>query len=700
MQTVQTTHSHVHPTPAPRRQRLMPRVTLVAYRFLLEVLARMPVIGGMVVLRSFLSPPRTSSRVSADDRALWHTATQETIRVGHVTCPLYRWTPAGSSRGHAVVCHGWAADASSMRSVIRDLIARGFTVWAPEAPAHGRAGGRLSSLPDFIRTLHAVLEKTGPVDVVIGHSFGAAATAMAVTGYPPLGPPRAVGGVVLISSPHHHRTYPDFFIRLLGLSETIRRKLYARLDHRFGPVETIRTIGAQLSTLSCPLMLIHDEQDVAVPVHQLDHIVSSLRADQPCTVLRTKGLGHVRGLTDSTVVEAVGDFADRCLQGDIASHPSYPSNETVDREANDLSISSLADFLRTQIRATPSETLAKQFKEYLRLMRLTELDVETYGAAGEKIRNCLHTPPAHAELIALIDATARNATANPFLVEAVRQLAHDGLNDWRRRNAPAWTTDAVDVVIYAAFMQRLTAAMRRDWRLVRDLIKGWRVQRKHMRWRKHAQRFVILKLLSIEYPFMKLLKFFEANAVPPSSIRTSLRINILEAVAFDLGRGLTDNAAAGTVLARYGHRGASATHDAQALRAKLPCGRSWADLYTVWNIGFVMHYANFPWALVKLLIPQVSDYGAEGDEYLYNRVIALYIHVHACAFRSIERGQRTSKTPARRRKSQYRCDRLLKIWGASTRRSADAFSASATNDAPKPIAQNFSNEGGNRHARR
>ena len=210
METVQTTYSPVRPTAAPRRVKGLPKIMLVAYRLVLEIMARLPVVGGMVVLRSFLTPPRNPSRLTDENRALWQRATRHSIRVGRTTCPLYQWTPPRTSRGHAVVCHGWADAAPSMLPIIRALLDRGFTVWAPEAPAHGRSAGRQSSLPDFIRTVHAALEHIGPVDVVVGHSFGAAAIGMAVTGYPPFGPVRNVGGVVLISSPHHHRAYPNF----------------------------------------------------------------------------------------------------------------------------------------------------------------------------------------------------------------------------------------------------------------------------------------------------------------------------------------------------------------------------------------------------------------------------------------------------------------------------------------------------------
>ena len=54
----------------------------------------------------------------------------------------------------------------------------------------------------------------------------------------------------------------------------------------------------------------------------------------------------------------------------------------------------------------------------------------------------------------------------------------------------------------------------------------------------------------------------------------------------------------------------------------------WADLYSVWNMAFVSHYKHFPYVLAKLIIPQVADNYGNSDEYIYNRAIALYIHLN------------------------------------------------------------------------
>lgn len=652
--------------PAKRRPKIMISLLLALYRVWLELVARLPWIGGALVMRRFLTPPSAAIRLSPRHNALWRTAVRQTIQVAGVPCPVYRWAPEESVRGCAVVCHGWAADARSMLSITEDLLARGFTVWAVDAPAHGRAGGRQSSLPAFIRAVQATMDLAGPVDIIVGHSFGAAAVAMAVAGRAPFGPARTVGGVVLMSSPHHHRTYPNFFVGRLGLGETVRRKLYAGLDHRFGSPETVPTIGKQLSTLDCPLMLIHDEEDKTIPVDQLNCMVAAL-SEPSYRVIRTRGLGHVHALHEPRIINAIGAFADETprRRGNVA-RPSTPATES-----GPISVGSVAASIAEQIRRTPSAALTERFDMFARLFRLQDmLEKATDPGVRSALIDRILPPPNRREILQLIAKSSEHALQNPYLVEAVAQLAHDGLDDLRIRKAEPWSKDAVGLITYAVLLERLTVACRQDWRLLRALVTHWRGVRKEIRWHRYTKRFVVLKLLSVEFPLVQLLRYLKSRAVPSSLLKWSLPLNILEAVSFDLASRRVDNGVAGAVLARFGHRAASISADGNAVQLNLPAAKSWVDLYTVWNLGFVLRYAHYPFSFVKLLIPQVSGSASKPQEYIYNRVIALYAHVHMVAFLS------TSGRPFT--DTDYRDERLDAIWGASARRSAEAYRATAT----------------------
>ena len=44
--------------------------------------------------------------------------------------------------------------------------------------------------------------------------------------------------------------------------------------------------------------------------------------------------------------------------------------------------------------------------------------------------------------------------------------------------------------------------------------------------------------------------------------------------------------------------------DGKTLGLFYPFGRQWADLYTTWNLAFVTNFRNWPYMMVKLLIPR------------------------------------------------------------------------------------------------
>jgi len=107
-----------------------------------------------------------------------------------------------------------------------------------------------------------------------------------------------------------------------------------------------------------------------------------------------------------------------------------------------------------------------------------------------------------------------------------------------------------------------------------------------------------------------------------------------------------DNGYAGTVLAKYkpgsrryndktGEGPSCFSDDGNAILLKMALPRKWADLYAVWNLAFVTSYSH-PYIMVKLLIPSVNDYKEEPAEYIYNRGMALYTHIHFELFRRVD----------------------------------------------------------------
>ena len=97
-----------------------------------------------------------------------------------------------------------------------------------------------------------------------------------------------------------------------------------------------------------------------------------------------------------------------------------------------------------------------------------------------------------------------------------------------------------------------------------------------------------------------------------------------------------DNALAGQPLLQLGSGGkrgdmakfARLSADGRTVETRPPLPLQWADLYTTWNMAFVSHLPNFPYFIVKLLIPTVSDYQDYPEAFIHHRLTTLWATIN------------------------------------------------------------------------
>ena len=193
--------------------------------------------------------------------------------------------------------------------------------------------------------------------------------------------------------------------------------------------------------------------------------------------------------------------------------------------------------------------------------------------------------------------------------------------------------------------------------------------------------FVRAKLASVELIVNKFVKAHEEQYVPHDLMKGILPVNIMEAVASDLVGGNRDNALAGTILAKYvpGHKKynertgegpSSFSDDGRGILLNMALPGKWADLYATWNLAFVTTYP-YPHMMVKLLIPSVNDYQDEPAEYIYNRAMALYTHIHWGLIRKVD------LAAAGKEKEDWPDDHLTKFWGQVNKENAKEYNREA-----------------------
>jgi len=253
-----------------------------------------PGLASRVVERIFFRPPRAK----ASPRAAASLATAERRSIDLDGLPLRYWVWPG--QGPAVyLLHGWGGSSAQLTSFVPELRARGFSVVAIDAPAHGESGGARSTLLHFSRALRAVALREGEPHAVVAHSLGGAATAHAIR------EGLAVGRAVFLGTPADIGVYFRDFLAAVGIPRSRHDLLVASLERRFGfswEELALQKIGPAMTT---PLLVVHDRADEEIPWTDGALIARSWPG---AVLVSPDGLGHRRILRDPDVVARVLDF--------------------------------------------------------------------------------------------------------------------------------------------------------------------------------------------------------------------------------------------------------------------------------------------------------------------------------------------------------------------------------------------------------
>jgi len=205
----------------------------------------------------------------------------------------------GNGPKKILLVHGWSGRGTQLVTFAEGLEKLGYSTISFDGPAHGKSSGSRTLLPEFIASILALEKEYGPFDGAIGHSLGGMALLNAVHGG--LDIPR----LVTIGSADIIQDIMDDFIKKLELKPEISDLLCTHFEKN-----SFRTMNSYSSsqvskTIEIPVLVVHDENDLEVPVHCAKNICEQL--DNGLLFL-TKNLGHRKILGDAKVVEKTLNF--------------------------------------------------------------------------------------------------------------------------------------------------------------------------------------------------------------------------------------------------------------------------------------------------------------------------------------------------------------------------------------------------------
>ena len=252
-----------------------------------------PALAARLGLRLFLTPPRYGA--PSREMAIRAKATIARLSLNSHVITTYAWGEGPT----VLLAHSWGGRGTQLAPFVKPLIQAGYRVVSFDGPAHGGSSGKQTNMMEFAATIKAVADANGPLYAVIGHSFGAANTLLAIRDKN-LTPKK----VVMIGCFAHGAWVIDTFGVLMHIPSYIVERMCRLLEQRYGGMLRWESLSLIEMTRAAdiPILLVHDMDDREVPyAHAL-----AIHTGAPNSRLKTtRGCGHRRILRN---IEAIQDI--------------------------------------------------------------------------------------------------------------------------------------------------------------------------------------------------------------------------------------------------------------------------------------------------------------------------------------------------------------------------------------------------------
>ena len=249
--------------------------------------------------RLFCTPQR---KAAGRTSALFRKGERLTLRYDGHKIRGHCWLPDEPPVKKVLIAHGFESASRHFDTYIAALVAKGYTVMAFDAPAHGESGGRRITLPDYINVLRLIEQTYGPFEAYLGHSLGA----LALTLFLETSPHNETTRLVLIAPAVEITTALASFARLFGLPADLVREMDTYAQEIGGHHFAWYSLRRALHAVHAGVFYLQDQDDRITPLR--DALLVQKDGRYNIRFLFTRGLGHRRILRDPAAMDQVLGF--------------------------------------------------------------------------------------------------------------------------------------------------------------------------------------------------------------------------------------------------------------------------------------------------------------------------------------------------------------------------------------------------------
>lgn len=229
-----------------------------------------------------LARPRYGRYTAADAAFLAQADAQKTLYFDNHRTVVYEWQPQAAHQ--VLLLHGWESNAARWQPLIELLLAAGYGVIAPDAPAHGDSEGTLLNMMRYSRYIRQLVDQWRP-QTIIGHSLGGSASCLYCKDHPK----HPLQQLVIMGVPSDFAAIVTYYGDVLGLSARMRETLRMCFEQRFKKTYADLSVAAFCQEIKVPTLVIHDKEDL---LSSSEDARTYARVLSQSELLITEGLGH------------------------------------------------------------------------------------------------------------------------------------------------------------------------------------------------------------------------------------------------------------------------------------------------------------------------------------------------------------------------------------------------------------------------
>ncbi len=213
----------------------------------------------------------------------------------------YRWNHPQPKK--ALILHGFGSAAHKFEDHALLLIEKGFEVLAFDAPAHGDSEGDTTNAIEYSEMIKEVMEKFGPIENFIAHSFGGISLSLALEQVKHDANTR----IVFIAPATETTSAVDGAFKMLKLkNENVRNEFEKIIVNLTGKNVAWFSIRRAMHNIKAKVLWIHDEDDDITPWADAEKVQQDNHPN--IKFVLTKGLGHRKIYHDAGIKNAVIKF--------------------------------------------------------------------------------------------------------------------------------------------------------------------------------------------------------------------------------------------------------------------------------------------------------------------------------------------------------------------------------------------------------